>query len=319
MRVGRFLPWLMVTATALGGAGIGPVLAQNAIREPGWPPPEGAACKPTKVDLDQAKTLFELGDQAWKISNFPDAIKYWKDGYRKACDKHIFLKNLGKALAADGQIAAAIEVYQLYRVRAKPTGEELDQLDATIGNLQKKVGTTATTTAPTGTGTTAPTGTGTTAPTGTATTAPTGTGTTAPTGTATSAPTSTAPPSGGSKALPVGLMVGGAVVGVAGAILWGVGNGRVSTASKSFSANNCGDKDKPPTGALRDQCLGWADDGSSGKTTRAAGVVMTGIGVVAAGVGVGLYVLGGDKKKDGASIQITPGPGFAGIGLSGSF
>jgi hypothetical protein len=306
----------MVTATALVGAAIGPVLAQNAIREPGWPPPEGAACKPTKVDLDQAKTLFELGDQAWKISNFPDAIKYWKDGYRKACDKHIFLKNLGKALAADGQVAAAIEVYQLYRVRAKPTGEELDQLDATIGNLQKKVGTTSTTTAPTGTDTTAPTGTNT-APTGT-TTAPTGTNT-APTGTATTAPTGSAPSSGGSKALPVGLMVGGGVVGVTGVVLWVVGNGKVSTASKSFTGHNCGDKNNPPTGALRDQCLGWADDGNSGKTTRTVGVVMTGIGVVAAGVGVGLYVMGGDKKKDGASIQITPGPGFAGIGLSGSF
>jgi hypothetical protein len=310
MRVGRFLPWLMVTATALGGAGIGPVLAQNAIKEPGWPPPEGAACKPTKVDLDQAKTLFELGDQAWKISNFPDAIKYWKDGYRKACDKHIFLKNLGKALAADGQITAAIEVYQLYRVRAKPTGEELDQLDATIGNLQKKVGTTATTTAPTGTGTTAPTGTGT-APTGT-NTAPTGT-TTAPTGTATTAPTGTVPPSGGSKALPIGLMAGGGAVAVVGGILWVVENGKVKTAAKDWETYSCA------SGANTAKCQSIASDGNGAKSSRTIGIVMTGVGVVAAGVGVGLYVMGSDKKKDAASIQITPGPGFAGIGLTGSF
>ncbi len=319
MRVGRFVPLLIVTATALGGAaGVGPVHAQNAVKEPGWPPPEGAACKPAKVDVEQAKTLFELGDQAWKISNFTDAIKYWKDGYRKACDKHVFLKNLGKAYAADGQYAAAIEVYQLYRVRGKPTGEELDQLDATIANLQKKVGSapagtataTSNATAATTTGTTATTSTG--EPTGPATAAPTTTATTA-----TTAPTNGEPATGGSRALPIGLMIGGGVVALGGGALALVENGKVSTASSNFTSLDCGIAPKRGNLAL---CQQYANDGNSAKTARTIGEIMTGVGVVAAVVGVGMYVLGShDEPKQGATLQIGPGPGLAGIGLSGSF
>ena len=308
MRVGRFVPLLMVTATALAGAaGVGPVRAQVAVKEPGWPPPEGAACKPAKVDVEQAKTLFELGDQAWKISNFTDAIKYWKDGYRKACDKHVFLKNLGKAYAADGQYAAAIEVYQLYRVRGKPTGEELDQLDATIANLQKKVGGAPTATA---------TANGTSAPTTTATAAePTGTATAAPTTTATSAPTGTPPEGGGSKALPVGLMIGGGVVAIGGGALALVENGKVATASDNFTSLNCGTRPKNVS-----LCNQYANDGNSAKTGRTIGYVMTGVGVVAAGAGVLLYFLDKNaEQKQGATVQIGPGPGLAGIGLSGTF
>jgi hypothetical protein len=308
MRVGRFVPWLMVTATALGGAGIGPVLAQNAIKEPGWPPPEGAACKPKQSEIDEAKTLFTLGENAYKTSNYTDAIKYWKDGYKRACGNHIFLKNLGKALEADGQWAAAIEVYQLFRARAKPTGEELDLLDAKIMNLQKKVGVTPTSTAPTGTATAAPTGTATGAP----TTAPTGTATAAPTGTATGAPT-TPPPSGPSKALPLGLMIGGGVVAVGGGVLWGIENGKVKTASNDWKTNNCA------SGANHDVCEGIASDGNSAKSNRTIGVVMTGVGVAAAAVGVTLFVLGGDKDKKKGEIVLTPGPGFAGVGVAGSF
>ncbi|MGN5509368.1 hypothetical protein, partial [Campylobacter coli] len=85
-----------------------------------------------------------------------------KDAYKRDCSAHLLLNNLGKAYAADGQYAAAIEAYKLYRTRGKVSGEELDKLDAIIANLSKKVpggdtGTT-TTTAPTTTGTgTAPT------------------------------------------------------------------------------------------------------------------------------------------------------------------
>ena len=93
MRARSFVPWVLVATTSLGGLGIGPVLAQ-AIKEPGWPPPEGAACKPSKSDDDEAKTLFGLAAKAEDTSNYTDAIKHYKDAYKRACNRHLLLKNV---------------------------------------------------------------------------------------------------------------------------------------------------------------------------------------------------------------------------------
>ena len=59
--------------------------------------------------------------------------------FRSDCTAHLLLKNLGKAYEADAQYANAVDAYKLYRARGKPTGDELDQLDQKITNLQKKV------------------------------------------------------------------------------------------------------------------------------------------------------------------------------------
>ena len=77
MRARSLVPWILVAATAslsFAGAGFAPALAQ-AIKEPGWPPPEGAACKPSKKDSEEAHTLYQLGKNAHDTSNYTDAIK----------------------------------------------------------------------------------------------------------------------------------------------------------------------------------------------------------------------------------------------------
>ena len=315
MRIRSFVPWVLVGSFAIGGGGIGTVLAQ-AINEPGWPPPEGAACKPSKKDTDEAKTLYSLGNNAYQTSNYTDAIKYWKDAYKRDCSAHLLLKNLGKAYEADGQYAAAVEVYKLYRTRGAPKGEELDLIDQKIGNLSKKIPATTATPTDTTTGTsTATTTTGTTTGTSTAPTTTASTTTTA----SPSSTTTTSTPSSGPGIAPWIVVGGGGAVTIVGGILWITGNSKVSAKNSDFQALHCDNsvlrlnKDIPV-------CNSIASDGNSAKTTRTIGIVLTGVGLAAVAGGLVWALTGGSSApKETASLQITPGPGTAGIGLSGSF
>ncbi len=307
MRVRSFVPWLLVGVFTIGGAGVGTVLAQVAVKEPGWPPPEGAACKPSKKDTDEAHTLYDLGNNAYQTSNYTDAIKYWKDAYKRDCSAHKLLKNLGKAYEADAQYAAAVEVYKMYRTRGGPKGEELDLIDQKIGNLSKKI--------PDGTGTTPTT---TTTATDTST-APTTTATVVPTSTASVAPTTTttmAPPSQGPGVVPWIIVGGGGALVLVGGVLWLSGNSKLNKASDDFGSANCGVKGHVTAQSV---CQGFADDGTSGKNTRTVGIALTSLGVVAAGAGLAWALLGGKKDSTSASVQLGPGPGLAGLSLSGAF
>jgi hypothetical protein len=313
------VPWVLVASTALSGAGIGPVLAQ-VTKEAGWPPPDGAACKPSKKDTEEAKTLFGLGKNAYETSNYTDAIKYYRDAYKRDCTAHLLLKNLGKAFEADAQYANAVDAYKLYRTRGKPTGDELDQLDQKITNLSKKVesmGTGGTATTPTTTGT--PT---TTTTTTTTETAPTTTATTTATG------TSTAPPPSGGPGIAPWIVVGiGGALFVGGGIIWLGSNSTVSKKQTEFNnplndgSVSCGRLPSVPPPGLKAQCDTIAKDGTDAKNSRTAGVVVTLIGVAAVGGGLAWYFLGSKDDKKSASTQVAPvvGPGYAGLGLSGSF
>jgi hypothetical protein len=311
MRIRRFVPWILVAAVGVGSAGIGPVLGQ-AINEPGWPPPEGAACKPTKAATDEAKTLYTLGKNAYDTSNYPDAIKYWKDAYKRDCTAHLLLKNLGRAYESNAQYAQAVEAYKLYRQRGGPKGEELDTLDQKIANLSAKVATTTTTTTTTATdtGTTIAT---TTAP--TTTTTATTTATTAPTTTT----TATSSGGGGGPGSTPWIVAGvGGGVAVGGLVLWIVENGKVKSSSDDFNKLKCG-----VSGGHSDAdtatCNSLANDGKSAQTGRTIGIVLTGVGVAAAAGGIIWALTSKPSGGDTAGVHITPGPGIAGIGLAGSF
>lgn len=312
MRTRSFVPWLLVATTALGGVSVGPVLAQ-AIKEPGWPPPEGAACKPSEDDDKKARALYDLAEQAEKVSNYTDAIKYYKESYKRACNKHLLLKNLGRVYEKDSQYAAAVEAYKMYRARGNPKGEDLDLIDAKIANLSKKVPTGPEPTAPT---TGEPTATGTAAPTGTEP-VPTG----VPTTTSTAAPTGTAPGAGreGPGIAPwIVTGVGGALA-IGGGVLALTSNSTVGSKQDEFTRLNCGTSPLPQN---RSACQTIADDGESAKNLRTVGWVVAGVGVAAVGAGLAWYFLGssgGDAKTAKSKVVVTPGPSFAGLGIAGVF
>jgi hypothetical protein len=304
MRGRSFLPWVLVATTSLGGLGIGPVLAQ-AIKEPGWPPAEGAACKPSKADDDEARTLFQLAEKAENTSNYTDAIKYYKDAYKRACNRHLLLKNLGRAYEKDAQYAAAVEAYKLYRARGKPTGEELDLIDAKIANLSKKVP--ETTATPTETTTS-------TAPTTTSTT--TGTATT----TTTAAPTSTETPSGGGIPIAPLIVTGvGAALLIGGTVVWIGANGTVSDKQDQFAENGC-NVEKIRLPAQTALCNGIKDDGEKAAGNRTIGAIVAGVGGAAVVGGLVWFFVAKNKSAEpSTALRVTPGPGLFGLGISGSF
>jgi hypothetical protein len=316
MRTRSFVPWVLVLTTSLGGLGVGPVLAQ-AIKEPGWPPPEGSACKPSKGDDDEAKTLFKLASKAEETSNYTDAIKYYKDAYKRACDKHLLLKNLGRAYEKDAQYAAAVEAYKLFRARGKPTGEELDQLDQKIANLSKKIpGGEGGTAAPTATETGVPAGTGTT--TATVSAAPTA----APTATTTTAPTTAPSTGGGGPGIAPWIVVGaGGALLVVGGFVGLNANKTVANKQDEFDSLGCGDSAKysrlDPAGQAR--CGEVKTEGENATKTRTVGWVTMGVGAAAVVGGLVWYFAGTGKSDKTSALQLTSGPTLAGIGLGGSF
>ncbi len=311
MRTRSFVPWVLVATTALGGVSVGPVLAQ-AIKEPGWPPPEGAACKPSKSDDEEARTLFQLGEKAENTSNYTDAIKYYKDSYKRACNKHLLLKNLGRVYEKDSQYAAAVEAYKMYRARGNPKGEELDLIDAKIANLSKKIPAEPTV-EPTG----APTGTPTGAPTGTEP-APTGTAVTTATVAPTAEPTT---PGGAGPGIAPWILTGvGGALAIGGGVLALTSNSTVSDKQDEFTRLNCGSNPLPGD---RSACATIADDGNSAKSMRTVGWIVGGVGVAAVGAGLAWYFLGSsggsDAKAAKSKVVVTPGPSFAGLGIAGVF
>lgn len=313
MRFRSFVPWALVATTSLGGLGIGPLLtaggraSAQSIKEPGWPPAEGAACKPSKPDDEEARTLFQLAEKAENTSNYTDAIKYYKDAYKRACNRHLLLKNLGRAYEKDAQYGAAVEAYKLYRARGKPTGDELDLIDAKIANLSKKVPEpTATVTEPT---TTAPT--------------TTGTASAVPSTTTTATTTATTPPSSGG--LPIAPLVvtglGGALL-IGGTVVWIASNGTVANKQDEFSALRCSvvGRSKAEIERTLDTCEKTAKDGRSAATTRTIGVIAAGVGAAAVVGGLVWFFSAKNKAAESSSaIRLTPGPGMVGIGISGSF
>jgi hypothetical protein len=326
---GRARGWTaaLVGATGLASIAFAPSSALgDAV---GWPPPEVPMCKPTSKAVDEAKTLFRLGSDAFATSNYTDAIKYWRDAYVRDCTAHVLLKNLGKAYEADGQYGAAVDAYRLYRVRGKITGDELDLIDAKIANLSKRIaGGPIATSSATGDTSTSPTATtsGTTVPTGVPTTAPTTDTTAAPTATTTSTATPPPPPppsTGGSLTwLPPAMTIAGGVIVLAGGYLWVSENSTISTNTDTFNSLKCG---TGPKLVDRPQCNQLASDTSSASTPRLLGAIGAGVGLALAGTGIALWATGfGRSEPSKATVALSHvapaiGPGFAGISLSGAF
>ncbi len=105
------------------------------------------------------------------------------------------------------------------------------------------------------------------------------------------------------------LMIGGAValaVGVGGFGLMGAGFAQASSAQKEYD-----DLDTPIS-----ELEGLEKRGKAGNAMGIAGTV---VGVVGVGAGVALLVLGAKKNKSQVSARPELAPGYAGIGIRGSF
>jgi hypothetical protein len=289
----------LLVLSLLGMAIAVPALAQTSS---GYP----AACeasKVSKIESDRAHTVFLSGKGFLDESNYDKAISYFKDAYSIDCSVHGILPIIATAYERKGDKASAVDALEEY-LRRVPTAPDRDVVERRIRNLKDQIGQAATTTTATATGT------ATTAPTGTAlpsgTTEPTAT---APTATAT-APEPPAPPPSGHTALPWIVAGAGVAVLAAGVVMYAVGDSDVTSAAKTCGGgHSC-----PQTPA-----------GNSAVSTGNTGRTLEGVGVGAGIAGI-LGVAGGivwhfTEHPASGQVAVTPvvAPGYAGVGLGGSF
>lgn len=327
MGMRRFVSSVLIFVTISSSMGLGFVLAEQ--EDPNWPPPEGAACKRTKQDIEEAQTLFKLGNRAYNTANYADAIKYWRDSYKRDCTAHLLLKNLGRAYEADTQYSRAIEAYKLYSLRAKIVGEDREIIDTKIANLSKRIVASSTTNSTSVSVSTEITPSPITSNSNTTTTEIVTSIEPPPPVSSSSVNSTTIPfipvkakpqePESSSVAPWVVMGVSGAVM-IGGIVLWGVENNIISNKSKEFTDPNLRCTEPLPPGARRTTCESIANDGKSAEKLRTVGIVLSSVGLVGTGVGLVWGLLSGPSSaKSTTSLRLGPGPGWAGLSLSGTF
>ncbi len=271
-----------------------PALAQTSS---GYP----AACEASKVskgDVDRAHTVFLSGKGFLDEANYDKAIGYFKDAYSIDCSVHAILPIIATAYERKGDKAAAVQALQEYLKRV-PSAPDREVIERRIKNLQDQVAheqavPTAATAAPSATP--APSG----APTGPA-------GTAAPATSATAMPSAGEPPPPEARhTLAPWIVVGaGGAALVTGVVLYAVGAGDVSSAE-----NAC------PKRTACQQSV--ADQGNTGRTLEAVGVVAGVVGVAAVAGGL-VWHFKEPTSSSSAAVSPVVAPGYAGLSLGGHF
>lgn len=102
-----------------------------------------AAYPPCDVEPDErtmaaAKGAFEAGNAAFNEADYPRAITYWEDAYRRDCTAHPMLRNLARAYELDGQYAKAIAALETFLARQPNSGEDAS-IPRRVEALKKKL------------------------------------------------------------------------------------------------------------------------------------------------------------------------------------
>jgi hypothetical protein len=261
----------------------------------------------TEADRKAAQGAFAAGQGSFNEADYPTAITYWRDAYRRDCSAHALLLNLGRAYELKGDRTEAINALETYLQR-KPDAADADQIRRRIENLKTQMAAAEKTAAPVVSAPAAPPP----PPVPTATAAPA----------AAPAPLDSA--EGGRSRSPVPLFVagGGGVLAIVGAIVFVGGVTKVQQAEDVCPTHKC-PLDVPPQTAAD-----AIEKGNSGRQQQVIGGVLLGAGVVAAGGGLLWYFLSSPSSDAPSKTVFSPrrtaatpaiGPGYAGISLSGSF
>lgn len=85
-----------------------------------------------------ARGAFEAGKAAFNEADYPRAILYWEDAFRRDCSAVLLLKNLARAYEAHGQHAEAAVALRTYLERA-PEAEDKAELEAQLRDIDAKI------------------------------------------------------------------------------------------------------------------------------------------------------------------------------------
>ena len=253
---------------------------------------------PTDSETAAAKGAYQAGNASFDEADYPRAITYWEDAYRRDCTANLLLKNLARAYELYGQKRQAVVALETYLVR-EPTSGDKEQIQRRIEVLKKQIAAEKAVPAPTNT-----------------------------------APAAVQPPppavapeahredvnKGKRPIAPLIVTgVGGGVL-IVGLIVYGSGAKDVNLYEGLCPNHDCG------TGPA---ATANASKANKARNTKTAGGVIAGVGLATVAGGLIWYFVsprGGGTSTAASAGRLTKprvdpalSPGFAGIALSGAF
>jgi tetratricopeptide (TPR) repeat protein len=94
--------------------------------------------KPTEGDTAAAKGAFQAGTAAYNEADYPRAINYWEDAFRRDCTATALLLNLARAYESSNQFEKAIVALRTFNER-NPDSAQHDQIERRIERLEEQL------------------------------------------------------------------------------------------------------------------------------------------------------------------------------------
>jgi hypothetical protein len=261
------------------------------------PTHEYADCsrEPSEADLTAAKAAFQAGNVSFNEADYPRALLYWEDAFRRDCTAHPLLLNLARAYELAGQKKQAVIALEAFLVR-EPNSPERAQIARRAEVLKKQIESDEAAARAS-------------APPVVATRAAVGTGT---------APDQAPPPvepSQSTRVLPLVVAgVGGAVV-IVGGIVWLGASSEVRDFERACPKDAESGEFKCPLG--QEDKIKPANAASKRQTVAGGVTAFVGLPLLAGGL---IWYFASSPAQHPAAV-VTPavGPGFAGLSLDARF
>jgi tetratricopeptide (TPR) repeat protein len=93
---------------------------------------------PTDAETAAAKGAYQAGNASFDEADYPRAITYWEDAYRRDCTANLLLKNLARAYELYGQKRQAVVALETFLVREPGSGDK-EQIQRRIEVLKKQI------------------------------------------------------------------------------------------------------------------------------------------------------------------------------------
>jgi hypothetical protein len=276
---------------------LGTVVAVPALAQTSSYPPACDASKVSKSDVDRAHAVYLSGKQFLDESNYDKAISYFNDAYSIDCSVHAILPIIATAYERKGDKTEAVRALEEY-LRRVPNAADREHVERRIKNLNDQLSHEA-----------QPASSASASSAAAASAAPT-TSAPEPSAAQTAPAASASPPEDQPRKASPGPWIvtgiGGAAI-IGGVVLYIVGSGDVSSAA-----------DACPTRKLCAPSV--ASQGNDGRTLKAVGVVVGGVGIgaVVGGLLWHYFDKGGAPAAAGGYISPVVAPGYAGVVLGSS-
>jgi tetratricopeptide (TPR) repeat protein len=94
--------------------------------------------EPSEADVTAAKAAFQAGNVSFNEADYPRALLYWEDAFRRDCTAHALLLNLARAYELDGQRQQAVIALEAFLER-EPNTPERAQITRRIEVLSRQI------------------------------------------------------------------------------------------------------------------------------------------------------------------------------------